>query len=636
MATTKVAEKKPVTKKTDDVPAQDPLEKLSDQVLQVHLHRTIVTMGEPARLSEIVREIGDDAITVGLARHIVDKFPRKFVAVDRRWDVTQRFLDAQRPVARTLEELLTIYGAPVPADEIAVELSHVYHRVREYFDDIAIRLLRGNRFFAVDGGRTFGLRSWLLDTSAVKDEDVLFYNFIQPETLVPFAKMAKGLEWTEDLVAASHDLLSASGMNPLDNRVVQYFAWKAIGEQYDPVAHYAAMHERKDLFVALGEHNWILKDELEPVRQLWRSLADSVADLSAEEPAAAVEADAPIKELEITPTDLDELRRYFSGREDIVTAGTLVSDVFEVRPGDRSFHSDVATLIGYLKTQKDDFLWVGNDRFRLPSSIPPYIGQIPESLTFPTLPKFVTSDGEILDQMLSDQAFEEGLDEHILDPLAQDVNDQEPATRTRWSEGVSASSPWLRLVLKSHHKEIGTFPLAQVPFGFFPTEPNIVELTLRDNAGNGYPIYVDYDVQLIYGLFDVFADIAAESGAVFHLERTDKPDEYKFVYNNETDTGVFISPARFEELTERRAEVEAGSPISTYDIVRQILDHYRKGATFLTLLTEVNAVRRTPRRLLTSILSGYAAFHQRANRWTFDPKKEPDGFDKRKAAFIIK
>ena len=50
--------------------------------------------------------------------------------------------------------------------------------------------------------------------------------------------------------------------------------------------------------------------------------------------------------------------------------------------------------------------------------------------------------------------------------------------------------------MKAHHKEIGTFPLAQVPPGFFPPEPNIVELTLRDAAGNGYPIYVDYDVQL--------------------------------------------------------------------------------------------------------------------------------------------
>jgi hypothetical protein len=90
-----------------------------------------------------------------------------------------------------------------------------------------------------------------------------------------------------------------------------------------------------------------------------------------------------------------------------------------------------------------------------------------------------------------------------------------------------------------------------------------------------------------------------------------------------------------EELADYRAEVEAG-PVSTYDIIRRILDHYRKGCSFLTLLTEVNLVRRTPRRLIASVLSGYTAFHERANRWAFDAKKEPEGFDRRKTPFIEK
>ncbi len=86
-----------------------------------------------------------------------------------------------------------------------------------------------------------------------------------------------------------------------------------------------------------------------------------------------------------------------------------------------------------------------------------------------------------------------------------------------------------------------------------------MELTLRDAAGTAYPIYVDYDVQLIYGLFDVYADIAAKSGAVVYLEKTTEPAEYQFVSSNETDPGVFVSPARLEELLDFRAEVEGGS-----------------------------------------------------------------------------
>ena len=324
--------------------------------------------------------------------------------------------------------------------------------------------------------------------------------------------------------------------------------------------------------------------------------------------------------------------------EDIVRVSDVLTQVFELRPGSRTFEADTQTLTEYLRSQPDKFLWVGADRFRAPGTLPPYIGQIPESLTFPALPRFETADGEILDQLLADEGLEEGLQEEILDPVAQDVNDQEPPSRTRWPEGATAAAPRLRLALKAHHKEIGTFPLAQVPAGFFPTEPNIGELTLHDASGAAYPIYVDYDVQLIYGLFDVYSEIAAESGAVVYLEKTDKPDEYRFVGENETDPGVFVSPARLEELLDFRTEVESGAPISTYDIVRRILDHYgsKKGLSFLSLLTEVNLVRRTPRRLLASVLSGYSAFHPRAGRWTFDPKKEPEGFDKSKAEFILK
>ena len=132
------------------------------------------------------------------------------------------------------------------------------------------------------------------------------------------------------------------------------------------------------------------------------------------------------------------------------------------------------------------------------------------------------------------------------------------------------------------------------------------------------------------------ASIAAESGGVVYLEKTGTPDEYKFTDENETDANVFVSPARMEELLDFRNEVEGGAPISTYDIARRILTNYGKGLSFLSLLTEVNLVRRTPRRLLASVLSGYSAFHRGANKWRFDAKKEPEGFDASKTELIVK
>ena len=635
MATTRT-DKKPAAKKT--APGADPIQALAQETLTTLLHRALVRLGEPARVGEVAREVGDEVVTPALARHQMETTPRRFVAVDRRWDITSRYLDKTRPLEHILGEVITLYGAPIPINEVAGELAQITGRVKEYYAEVAPRLLRGTPFFPIAGGLAYGLRSWLLDLTSEREADLLFYNYLSAEKLAPFQSAAKGLDWAENPTGAALALLTVGKGQPLDNRVVQYFAWKALGEDFDGAALYDAIATDRETFLALPDHRWLLRDSLEPLRKLWNAQAAHAAETAVEEPAVetAPAVEAVAKPLEVTGEDAEELAGYFEGHEDTIPVGDLLTHVFEIRPGSRTFAADSETLTAYLRAHPDQYLWVGADRFRALDTLPLYIGQLPESLTFPTLPRFETADGEILDQMIEDAGFEDGLQDEILDPVAQDVNDQDAAEATRWPEGATAEARRLRLVLKAHHKEIGTFPLAQVPIGFFPAEPNIVELTVRDSNGNSYPVYVDYDVQLVYGLFDLYAEIAAESGAVVYLEKTDKPDEYKFVDQNESDPGVFVTPARLEDLLEFRNEVESGAAISTYDIVRRILDHYRKGTSFLTLLTEVNLVRRIPRRLLASVLSGYSAFHPRAGRWTFDAKKEPEGFDKSKTEYLVK
>ena len=639
MATTRT-DRKPAAKKGAAQAAElkDPTETLASEILNTLLHRALVRLGEPARPAEIARETDDEAITPALARRQMETQPRRFVAVDRRWDITSRYLDKTRPTERILEELVAVYGGPIPTDDVAGEMGQITGRESVAFAEAAPRLLRGGAFFPVAGGLAYGLRSWLLDLTSEKEADLLFYNYLTPDLLAPYRASAEGLDW-DNAVEAAQAVVAAGGGQPVDNRIVQYFAWTAQGEDFDGAALYAAMATEREVFLALPEHRWLLRQALAPVQAVWRTLAELAATMVPEEPvaveAASPVAEAPAKPLEVSAEDAEELDSYFDGHEDIIRVPDLLTQVFEVRPGGPTFAADTETLTTWLRSRPDQYVWVGNDRFRAPGTLPPYLGQLPESLTFPALPRFETADGEILDQMLSDEAFDGALKAELLDPIAQDVNDQEPAEVTAWPEGVSGETSRLRLVLKSHHKEIGTFPLAQVPPGFFPTAPAIVELTLRDSHDGTYPIYVDDSVQLVYGLFEAYENIAAESGAVFTLAKTDDPAVYTFATEGETDSGVFVSPARMTELQAMRTELEEGTALSTYDIVRRILAHYPKGCPFLTLLTEVNLVRRTPRRLLASVLSGYTAFYSRAKGWSFDPKKEPEGFNDDKAEFIL-
>jgi hypothetical protein len=239
--------------------------------------------------------------------------------------------------------------------------------------------------------------------------------------------------------------------------------------------------------------------------------------------------------------------------------------------------------------------------------------------------------------MIEDEGFERGLDREILSPYAQDVNDQEPAELTVWPDEESASSDSVRLVLKAHHKEIFTFPLVQIPAGFISLEPKIVEITLRDLSGRSYQAFADNETQLLYGLglFDLYADVIADSGAVIHLQKTATPGEFVFANKNETDPEMYISPERMQFLQDYRSEIESGPSIATYELVRFILEHSNAAMTFLSILTELNVVRRVRRRQLASILSAWSGFSVRAGAWSFDAKKAVAGFEKGKRKYII-
>src|SRR5690606_23210413 len=127
-------------------------------------------------------------------------------------------------------------------------------------------------------------------------------------------------------------------------------------------------------------------------------------------------------------------------------------------------------------------------------------------------------DGELVDSELIDEGLNTSLRKLISHPLATDVMDEEilPAAKVL-PESV-------RLVLKPIHRELGTIPLSQFPAGWFEAEPNVQELILINPEGEELQVWLNHELRLIFGLFDWWLDQPVESGSVFSLTKTTKPN----------------------------------------------------------------------------------------------------------------
>ncbi|MFQ3669705.1 MAG: hypothetical protein SNJ61_12575, partial [Fimbriimonadaceae bacterium] len=148
-------------------------------------------------------------------------------------------------------------------------------------------------------------------------------------------------------------------------------------------------------------------------------------------------------------------------------------------------------------------------------------------------------------------------------------------------------------------------------------------------------VWANTEARLLFGFLDWWYEQPIESGAVFNLSKTSRPNVFEFSWEEQADPLLYISSQRMEQLRDLQSRSES---MSTLDLLIEIMHHWPKGTDFLTLLAEVNVVRRSSRRLVASLLSCYQCFYQRSGSpvWHFDPKKIELGFDKTKRKFVKK
>jgi len=580
---------------------------------------SIADLGTSVRLADLAEQLDNPELNANITRVLLMTNSDKFVYADRRWTTAARNFSSNKPINEAIKEIIGFFEGPLSVHQLATQCAVIFGRPVEYYDEIIERVAKSSPDAFVTSSGMIGLREWLYAASDETEENAIYFNNMKRSEIEKWESVANEIDWNQP--SAPVEFLKKA-KKPVSMRVIGFFAWRTLNPPdlyssgyYNPVEVFEAIQNSEDFYYG-PDGLWYPESQAKKWFKQAIELAEELA------PTVEVEEAAP---LTVTHEELEQLVDRILSTEDATTVTSLLADVYEVLSDSKNFAEDKGTVVNALK-QDERVLWVGGDRFRESETLPPYVHTVPEVLEFP--PPFDTE--EEIDIELVDEGFSASLRKEISLPLAQDVLDEEIILTP-----TGAKESEVRGVLMSQHHEIGTFPLSQIPHAFFPVDPLLVELELRDPDGRKLNVWVNYETRLIYGFFEWFIEKEAESGAVFTLKRTVEPTVYKFEWLTDTDPLLSITPNRMEELRNLQAR---SAEMSVFEIVSDVMERYSKGTDFLSILAEVNVVRRTPRRMVASILSGYHCFFQRTGSpiWLYDAKKLDQGFDKTKRKYIKK
>lgn len=569
------------------------------------------------KLSEIADRLQKEGIGLAAVRSLLASNPSKFAYSERRWIPAARVEGQGRPFAEQIRLIVDRFGGPMPLNLVMNELRLSRPDVTE---ELLRRVLANSRDVAINSKNDLFVRSWCFSSSDEKLPLALAQHGITEEAFEAMKAKLSGI----DFAAEGSIAQALKACAPISTKLLGAVAWNQLNPQ-DPRAflQYDWRVFNGELFALEGyvySADGVMHPESDTKK--WLSAALKVADKLA--PNVEIEDAAPI---EVKGDDVDRMVQKILSSDQSVTATRILEEFYEITPSVKTFPDDMANVMAALQS-RSEVLWVGGDRFNKPGVVPEIVTTVRDFFGFVET-EMVDEEGDHVDSELNDDGLSSTLRKLLNHPLAMDVNDEDIAPAQKQLPET------VRCVLKPAHRELGTFPLCQFPTGWFSDGPTYQEIILQDKDGRQLQVWANMEARLLFGLIDWFFEQPIESGAVFSLTRTTRANVFEFEWLDQTDPVVFITNQRMEELREIQSRSEA---MSTYEVVREVMTHWPKGADFLTLLWEVNVVRRVKRRLVASLLSSYACFYQRSGSpvWHYDAKKVEQGFDKTKRKFIVK
>jgi len=171
--------------------------------------------------------------------------------------------------------------------------------------------------------------------------------------------------------------------------------------------------------------------------------------------------------------------------------------------------------------------------------------------------------------------------------------------------------------LLHHHYAMGTMAVRAIDRPFFVAEPPLSLVVMRYAESEAYPVWLNAEIGLLFGLSRWYQRHLPPSGAIFRVTHGGAPESYVLEFDGAVDDELAPDEERMAQL-ERKRERVGHRPISTRDLMVELLDEHDAALSFNALWAEMNAVRRTSRWQLASLLAYDACFSESDGHWTAD------------------
>jgi|GEM_PF-2119410 len=537
----------------------------------------------------------------------------------------------RQPIEAAIADILLAIAKPLPLPVIVRELTFLRSALVPNLKEVVAGVLERVRWAVETAPSTYMHESLLLDASAPSQELVVRFNGLEED---PDFEDLDSLELPAPIGNITQDTLELihTADRPLTHKQLGFLIWKQSPEQYSIEATAKAVGDRTSFYTFVG--GWVAP--LDMVAAL-RNYVQGWAEEHSGNSAVTIDVAGLLRQrnafnavpARLIPNtvieELKEMSRHNSGQP--VSLAVVMTDVLDIDPEDPTFVPTLQALNDKLRGDSD-FLPVGIGKYLLREVVPAHVGQVAAELRPVQVAVTNPETQEPFDFEMSDEGLEGDAVEFVHSPLWDDLGEE---AEVKWSRSASDAENGVRIVILNHHRRAGVVKLRRMDEEFFGVQGAFTRLGISTDSGEALEVWASRDSGLLYGLNEWCAPRTPPSGGVLVFAHDGQNFRVKV---DEPDELALVDEQRARELEAMR---EPAKYMSLFELLQNIIrDH--PGMELPTIWAQVNVVRRTSKRLLCSVLSGYHCFYfkQRGQDqfvWRFDAEKLDQGFkrNKRKA-----